>query len=287
MFQIGRQSAVGSGLHGLQSLLLRQTGVSSSTELMKRQWLLLHKKKTIMASLSISWRWSVVDESTWWVFRAAVRGGRTRISSPCAGGEISSPGCGAGRGGQSAGAGRSSWNYLSRYLYSHSCSRLRGVGLRQSRSVSWALGWTSCDFLAGAVRDVGGRVRVDSAYRWGGKVTSRLHNTHVCFNLFCHHEDPNLSRPRWEPMLWLWKVTSSAVAWPHVTDKHELILCGCVLWGDWGWEGHNATLSILSAGERSLLVFFFNGQNQKNFIQVTRFAGYPWVSSQVYMWSIS
>ena len=37
MFQIGRQSAVGSGLHGLQSLLLRQTGVSSSTELMKRQ----------------------------------------------------------------------------------------------------------------------------------------------------------------------------------------------------------------------------------------------------------
>ena len=37
MFQIGRQSAVGSGLHGLQSLLLRQTGVSRSTELMKRQ----------------------------------------------------------------------------------------------------------------------------------------------------------------------------------------------------------------------------------------------------------
>ena len=146
-------------------------------------------------SLSISWRWSVVDESTWWVFRAALRGGRRRISSPVAGGELSSPGCGAGRGGQSAGAGRSSWNYLSRYLFSHSCSRLRGVGLRQSRSVSWALGWTSCDFLAGAVRDVGGRVRVDSAYRWGGKVTSRLHNTHVCFNLFCLHEDPNLSRP--------------------------------------------------------------------------------------------
>ena len=44
----------------------------------------------------------------------------------------------AGRGGQSAGAGRSSWNYLSRYLFSHSCSRLRGVGLRQS--VSWAPG---------------------------------------------------------------------------------------------------------------------------------------------------
>ena len=108
----------------------------------------------------------------------------------------------AGRGGQSAGAGRSSWNYLSRYLFSHSCSRLRGVGLRQSQGVSWAPGWPSRDFLAGAVKDVGGTVRVDSAYRWGGKVTSRLHNTHVCFNLFCLHGDPNLSRSRWEP-IWL------------------------------------------------------------------------------------
>ena len=54
--------------------------------------------------------------------------------------------------------------------------------------------------------------------------------------------------------------------------------CVGVLWGDWGWEGHNATLSI-SRREIPLSVFFlFNGQNQKNFISVTRFEGYPWVS---------
>ena len=188
----------------------------------------------------------------------------------------------AGRGGQSAGAGRSSWNYLSRYLFSHSCSRLRGVGLRQSQGVSWAQGWASRGFLTSAVRDVGGTVRVDSAYRWGGKVTSRLHNTHVCFNLFCLHGLSKLFSTTLRTNIMFLKsqkqcdcvATCDWQAWVDI-----VWVCGCVLWGDWGWEGHNATLSI-SRREIPLSVFFllFNGQNQKNFISVTRFEGYPWVS---------
>ena len=117
-------------------------------------------------------------------------------------------------------------------------------------------------------------LRIDEEGKWLPDCTTLMFvSTSFVFMVY-----PNFFRPRWELILWLWKVSSSVIVWPHVTDKHGLILCGCVLWGDWGWEGHNATLSI-SRREIPLSVFFlFNGQNQKNFISVTRFEGYPWVS---------
>ena len=106
MFQIGRQSAVGSGLHGLQSLLLRQTGVSSSTELMKRQWLLLHKKKKQSWPRSLS-----LGVGAWWMrahdgysgrlfeeggreYRALVQAERYPALVVALGGEDSQPGPG-------------------------------------------------------------------------------------------------------------------------------------------------------------------------------------------------
>ena len=107
MFQSGRQSAVGSGLHGLQSLPLRQTGVSSSTE---QQLKVMEsndcfsKKKLIIAFLSLG-------GGAWWMrahdgysgrlfeeggreYRALVQAERYPALVVALGGEDSQPGPG-------------------------------------------------------------------------------------------------------------------------------------------------------------------------------------------------